>query len=709
MVIEKRKKVTGSECLKYINKPIGLVDKSRLGNGVTEYLNTMQATDPHYRNWYAGTIRNAIGAVQYGKQFSWSDSVQINKFNHDPSKRIVGWVSNEYDDGGIHCFILGNEKFSVNAQHVHYYSVIGTMQYIFNELKQTYDKKAGYNFDPGVSYYVPTNGCNTSINDVNHGIPETVNLIGMLDYNVGFTDFAPSFYAQPSIDTSQMSGKMLTPNATTSLEFGKGLTGLNIYFRTDAMSDPLALLQGDFWGYAKGKNQEFFAMCPPSFDDYNMFNTYTVDIGDIITSTNLVATPYNIILTRNLSLAQAYLSDGILPSDAFLYPLDWDELPRFTPDDDPDDDDNPDDDEDDGDDGRDVDPTPLTAPIVTPQMLDANNVYWLGVGEYGQFLNWFWFDIQQFSVLDPTTWDNLSDNILGLYNNLAETVVAVRFMPIKPKWVGDIDETKQPIKLGMIQDYRTHDVFNKYAQLEPRLIGSIDIPNKFNNYKYLNLSPYSQLSLYLPFYGFADLDIDMFTGHKLTVYAVYDILSGSIVYYVYYDDTALVNYYMAKISVDVPITLQTAYDRDRAMNQNITESIVNGGSLLTSIVGGNPIGMTLAAGNLASAPSASAPMLVKGYGSEQGILFTPSKCAIYLRRPTTVKKGSAFKSTVGNLWCRTARLSNLSGFTQCQNPHITFRGNTYVTEEGETTDKKLLPLAEEIEEIYDYLTKGVIL
>ena len=166
---------------------------------------------------------------------------------------------------------------------------------------------------------------------------------------------------------------------------------------------------------------------------------------------------------------------------------------------------------------------------------------------------------------------------------------------------------------------------------------------------------------------------------------------------------------MAKISVDVPITLQTAYDRDRAMNQNITESIVNGGSLLTSIVGGNPIGMTLAAGNLASAPSASAPMLVKGYGSEQGILFTPSKCAIYLRRPTTVKKGSAFKSTVGNLWCRTARLSNLSGFTQCQNPHITFRGNTYVTEEGETTDKKLLPLAEEIEEIYDYLMKGVIL
>lgn len=703
-----RKKVTGSECLTYIGKPIGFVDKSRFQSGVTDYLQNIDAQNVRYRNWYAGMIRNATGGVQ-GKQFSWSDAVHIRRFNHNPDKRIVGYVANTYDDGGLHVFILGNEQLTYHSEHVHQLMVIGTMPYIFNELKQTYDKQGEYPFDPVVTYYEQNNGCNAYIQDVNHVGVSVVDLVNMLDYDVPFTENETAFYTMESLDTSAMTDNMLTPYVSTSLEFGKGQTGLNIYFRDDAKNDPLALLQGDFWNYAKGKNQEYYALCPFSFETAELFNNYTVDIGTIITSTNLVATPYNIILTHSLTEAQAYLSDGILPSDAFLYPLDWDNLPRFTPDDDPDDDDNPDDDDDDGDDGRDVDPTPMTAPIVTPQMLDANNVYWLGVGEYGQFLTWFWFDIQQFSVLDPTTWDNLSDNILGLYNNLAETVVAVRFMPIKPEWVGGIDETKQPIKLGMIQDYRSHDVFNKYARLEPRLIGSIDIPNKFNNYKYLNLSPYSQLSLYLPFYGFADLDIDMFTGHKLTVYAVYDILSGSMVYYVYYDDTALVNYYMAKIAVDVPITLQTAYDRDRAMNQNITESIVNGGSLLTSIVGGNPIGMTLAAGNLASAPSASAPMLVKGYGSEQGILFTPSKCAIYLRRPTTVKKGSAFKSTVGNLWCRTARLSNLSGFTQCQNPHITFRGNTYVTEDGETTDKKLLPLAEEIEEIYDYLSKGVIL
>jgi len=704
------KKVTGTECLKYINKPIGF--------GSHDYC--------IYGNMSISTLLGINALRVEGQQYNHTlrynpsmISTHLYKWYHNANQRVVGLVLDKSPDGGLEVAILGSEQIANIRGQMEWYETRLFLQgnYVYelpviplpeDEWKLTTIKMGTY-----IAYGEGNPRCYVQINN------NTTDKL-TLDQAIDYDPIIDKYIENQSFGciweyAGQLTGQQaytLTHDKHNTMVVGTILDVQDAYpYLNILKDDPLRLLGGDLYsamGILNFNGESGVPVRIPQGTDFDSLKFSFLDVTNL-NRTNLTSIPYNIILTENEQYAQAYLSNGTLPPDAFLFPLDWDDLPRYNPEDDPDDDDNPDDDDDDGDNGRDVDPTPLTAPIVTPQMLDANNVYWLGVGEYGQFLTWFWFDIQQFSVLDPTTWDNLSDNILGLYNNLAETVVAVRFMPLKPEWVGGLNDTKEPIKLGMIQDYRTHDVFNKYAQLEPRLIGSIDIPNKFNNYKYLNLSPYSQLSLYLPFYGFADLDIDMFTGHKLTVYAVYDILSGSIVYYVYYDDTALVNYYMAKISVDVPITLQTAYDRDRAMNQNITESIVNGGSLLTSIVGGNPIGMTLAAGNLASAPSASAPMLVKGYGSEQGILFTPSKCAIYLRRPTTVKKGSAFKSTVGNLWCRTARLSNLSGFTQCQNPHITFRGNTYVTEEGETTDKKLLPLAEEIEEIYDYLTKGVIL
>ena len=72
-------------------------------------------------------------------------------------------------------------------------------------------------------------------------------------------------------------------------------------------------------------------------------------------------------------------------------------------------------------------------------------------------------------------------------------------------------------------------------------IGSFNVAKDFDSY--LDLAPYSQLVLYLPYYGYVDLDIDIFNGYSLDVYATYDILSGTITYYVYYDDQNIIQLY----------------------------------------------------------------------------------------------------------------------------------------------------------------------
>lgn len=700
--MSKPKIVTGTDCLKYINKSIGFLHCGGGGSNlsqIAEYFRHRWNT--LYCQW------NSEGSVLSSLVGQMDIYISLSAWEHDITKRKIGVVTGRSPEGGLQVSILGNEYIQNNKQY---------MQHSITTFHYLQDFK--YDLPLGSLYYILY-----SKPDGLPSYPSTAHVTTGIRTPVSFND---SFDMSPSFDgyldiqplgltwrvNGQKTGQQaykLTTDIETTPEFGHidTFNDNQICYPDMFRDNPLDYFSGNMFAILKDYSNAVISSLPGKIAAGLDYRNVYFDLGLPYTEQtlcNFTSIPYNLILTENRQAALAYLANGTLPNDAFLYPLDWDDLPKYDPDQfDPDDDDG----DDDGDDNDDVDKTPLVIPTLTPQMLDANNIYWLGVGEYGQFLTWFWYDIQQFSVIDPTTWDNLLDNLQGLYNNLAQAIISVRYMPIDPSWVGGLSDTDHHIKLAMIEDNTGHNIFNKYAQLKPRDIGSVKVPAHYK--MFLDNSPYSQLSLYLPYYGYIDLDIDVFINHTIDIKAVYDILSGTILYYIYRDNKALINYYMAKISVDIPITLQTAYERDKSINQNLTELIVNSGTLVSSIVGGNPIGATISAGNLTSSPSASAPLLTKGYGSEQGILFAPAYCAIYIKQPKRVKKGRAYARTIGNLWCKTAKLSDLEGFTICQNPHIDFNGNAYVTEEGETTDKKLLPLAEEIEEIYDYLTKGVIL
>jgi hypothetical protein len=67
--------------------------------------------------------------------------------------------------------------------------------------------------------------------------------------------------------------------------------------------------------------------------------------------------------------------------------------------------------------------------------------------------------------------------------------------------------------------------------------GSVEIPEQYHSL--LDYSPFSRLTIYLPFIGFQELDDKLVVGHTLKVQYVVDVLSGRCLAQLYVDSTDL--------------------------------------------------------------------------------------------------------------------------------------------------------------------------
>ena len=434
-----------------------------------------------------------------------------------------------------------------------------------------------------------------------------------------------------------------------------------------------------------------------------------------VTKVNLSSIPFNLMLTSDYQSAVNYLNGGSVPFDAKLYPLDWDNLPTYDvpintiPDpDDPEPDDNPDN-INPGDAEWDIDNDDDTDPTTSVKNLCNYNLYWLQAPQWEDFVRWFWNDI--------SAWNGFSDlinSIQGLYNDLASAVIMCRYMPIDISWVGGLGADEN-IKLGMIEKTGVVNTISKNNVENRVLIGEITIDQKMTD-TFIDYSPYSQLSLYLPLHGFLDIDVDIFTYNTIRVEGIYDVLSGTLQYLIWCkhgNKKMLVNTVECKIAQDIPLTLQTKNDRDSMVFSNVSSTIGGLVGAGVSIASGNPIGMTMGVQNgvstIANSGSASAPMRVMGTTGELGGRFAPAYCKIILRHPTiqpsdVAKDGDSnstklktWRKNVGQLCGYGYTLEKLKGkgFTACASPRITFENSA--------------PLQNEVDEIYSYLEKGVIL
>lgn len=694
-MIEKEK-VTGSACLNFINRAIGLVQKPYMPYSISAYyqfgylnLRVKGLADRRLCGQVPSPIY--IGATA----FIWS---------HNTNVRKVGLVLDETEDNGLHIALLSSDSMNYNDVRMFSFGgdVSGMMEYEQQGITDiSYVAKAD-------DYYA-----------------DEINRIRLYDYVKGkitgdtivsfdeMIDYSPYIEQLKDIDGWAYKNMMqngsylinpanvpLTHNTSTTLHFGIPIDtsgDADAYVKGDYIADPLYPCVGNLYMYLDSLYQAIGTLCPREFESYSEFAMYEVNGGEKVNTANGVAIPYNLILTKNAQYAQNYLDNGTLPPDAFLYPMDWDNLPNYNDDDDgePGEDDNTPDDT-----TRDITPNPPIVPSFAPSQLTNNNYYWLTALELKNFIGWYWNDVG--SVQDI---DDLLAKIEGLYNNLSQAIINVRFMPVEYKWICNLPEgTAIPtdnIKIAQIEKSGAVDIISKQGKAIVRDIGHIHIPNKYNSF--VDLAPYSQLSLYLPYHGFLDLDITFLSGHDLYIKAIYDYISGTIQYLIYYDNQFLINTIVAKMAMDIPISLQTKNDRDSAIFSNVSNAVSGLLGAGLAIGSGNPIGLVVGA-NAFNSGMSSAPLNVKGNVGEQGAFYAPPQCAIILRRPTISKPSQdIWKSKVGQICGKSYTLANLKGFTIVYNPQINFKGNK------NSDDVVMKPLESEIQEIYSLLEKGVIL
>lgn len=349
---------------------------------------------------------------------------------------------------------------------------------------------------------------------------------------------------------------------------------------------------------------------------------------------------YNLLVTKNLDQAKKYVADGTLPDDVYVtkpYPGDMGQTPTDSPDED-------------GEDGNlkdDVDRIDTAEPDATTVTL--SNTHYYRLSQEG--LKDFFIDLWSLDFSDL-----IFNQVTGVYSNLIENVVSLRWFPVPLQSLGEIGTT-EGIKLGYTTLETAGTTISSVAEV--MMGGIFDIKPVYNSY--MDYAPYTEVQVFLPFYGMLDLDTNLYMGHTLTVEYTVDIASGLITYYILRDET-IVQQVQAKCGIDIPITLSSMIDVASQISNNVVSKSV---SLASATSNGSPIGMVGAVlGNTAS------PKMhyLSGVG-DNGALYGNRRVTLFIKHPQ-YNRPANYGKMVGYPTYGKFSLSKLNGFVVIENPKI---------------------------------------
>lgn len=294
----------------------------------------------------------------------------------------------------------------------------------------------------------------------------------------------------------------------------------------------------------------------------------------------------------------------------------------------------------------DSDPNPVP-PVPSLEASDAGFIalYAPTIAQLKSLANYLWgnsFDLDQFKKLfaDPM------DCILGL------SIVPV-----------SVTGSAGTVHVGNINTgVSMNKASSQYAEVN---CGTVTITEKYHSY--LDYSPYRKISIFLPYIGTRDLDIDIVNGTTIGVKYHVDVLTGGCVAFVTVNGNVIDNY-SGQCSINVPIT-----GRDFSNTILGITTLVSGAAGAVATGGlSAPVTAAMVAGGASAAASTagtvmnSKPNIQKGgsIGSSCGIMGN-QKPYIILERPNLCLPGNQ-SSYTGYPSYITRTLGTLSGFTQVQ-------------------------------------------
>lgn len=201
---------------------------------------------------------------------------------------------------------------------------------------------------------------------------------------------------------------------------------------------------------------------------------------------------------------------------------------------------------------------------------------------------------------------------------------------------------------------------------------------------YLELNPYRKIEVYIPFYGWYELDNGIVSGHRLLVYYSVNYEDGSGEAYLWdYTENRLIFSSPVQIGVQLSITSTNAEELEaqkQAAQLNMILSLVGSG---LGLIGGAASGNAI----VAAGAGLTAVQAITAYNNQKSLMFTKAQSVHngalgalynYLKvrvRVTNVKIASSFdRDKFAHQYGRPLRqvrqLSTLSGYTQVSKVHL---------------------------------------
>lgn len=294
------------------------------------------------------------------------------------------------------------------------------------------------------------------------------------------------------------------------------------------------------------------------------------------------------------------------------------------------------------------------------------------------FLTLYSPDNQSLNTLASELWTtNFWDNIIKNYQDPFDAILSLSIIPFT------VAGTSKLVNIGNYQTTISMPKVNsQYISID---LGSIAINEEVGSY--LDYSPYTRLTLFLPYIGFVPLNVDEYMGKELTVKYHVDLLTGACVAYLFVNGVVH-SQYTGNVATQIPIS-----GRDMS---SLYQSMINVGLSAIGTVATGGLTSALSAGALAASASTvmSSKDKVQVGGSIQGssgflgiqkpyiVIESPNLCV-----PSRQNYFSGYPAYM------TASLGSLSGYTEVDSCHL----------EG-------IPCtASELEEIERLLKGGVIL
>lgn len=268
-----------------------------------------------------------------------------------------------------------------------------------------------------------------------------------------------------------------------------------------------------------------------------------------------------------------------------------------------------------------------------------------GADVSGIFSRTYLMTKERIGQLSAFLWgDNFFQNIKLLNNSPIENIVACKLMPCT------VSGTDEPITLGNVETGVNGDKTSSSLRVE---IGSLVIPEYYHSF--LDYAPYTKLTIFLPFIGFKEIDTNLFMGKTLTVYYIFDFITGAVKAQLYANNIYAYTF-DAIGGIDIPIT---ASNRAKVESGYITSALT--------------VGAGVATGNALAVGGGILSLATPQYHYNTSGAFSPS-CGFHDTRLVyviydrpIVQYPSGYEHNIGKPCKLSQNFTSLNGFTIVEN------------------------------------------